>query len=58
MLVVVVVILVEGTFDPITDEDPIPKLNVVPDPLRDDDCGPTKMMEFEGMEGPLVDVMG
>ena len=50
--------VVEETHDPKIDEDPIPKWNVVPDPLRDEDDGPMDAPKFERDERPLLDEMG
>ena len=48
-------IVVEETLDPTISEDPIPKWNVVPNPLRDEDDGLVEALELEGIEMPVVD---
>ena len=58
MLVEVEMTVVEETLDPKSDEDPIPKSNVVPNPLRDEDDVLVDVPEVEGTKGPLVDEMG
>ena len=58
MLVEVAMTVVEETPDPKSDEDPIPKSNVVPEPLRDEDDVLVDVLEVKGIEGPLVDEMG
>ena len=58
VLVEVLVAVVEETPDPTIGEDPIPKENVVPDPLRDEDDGPVVVHKVERDKRPLVDEMG
>ena len=58
MPVEVMVVVVEETLDPTIGEDPILKLNVVPDPLRDEDDGPIEAPELARTERPVVDEMG
>ena len=52
------VVVVEETPHPKSDEDPIPKWNVVLDPLRDEDDRPVDSLEFVGTKRPLLDEMG
>lgn len=58
MLVEVVAIVVEEIPNPKSDEDPIPKWNVVPDPLRDEDNELVDAPKVESAEDPLGDGMG
>ena len=58
MLVEVVKAMVEETPNPKSDEDPIPKWNVVPNPLRHEDNVLVDVAEVKGIEGPLVDEIG
>ena len=50
--------MVQETLDPTVNEDPIPKWNVVPDPLRDEDDGPVETQKLVGVERLVVDEMG
>ena len=54
----VMAVVVEEIPDPKIDEDPMPKLNMVLDPLRDEDDGPVDTPEVEGAERPILDEMG
>ena len=50
--------VVEETPDPINDDDPNPKGNVVPDPLKDEEDGPVEALGGAGTNTPGVDGMG
>ena len=48
----------EETPDPINDDDPNPKGNVVLDPLKDEADGPVEAPRGAGTDTPRVDGMG
>ena len=50
--------MVEETLDPTIGIYPIPKWNVVLDPLRDEDDGPVEAPELARTERPVMDEMG
>ena len=58
VLVELMAIVAEETPDPTIGEDPIPKGNVVPDPLRDEDEGLVEAPELVGTKRLVVDEMG
>ena len=58
VLVEVMAVVVEETPVPTIGDDPIPKGEVVPNSLRDEDDGPVEAPGGEGTERPVVDEMG
>ena len=50
--------IVEETPDPINDDDPSPKGDVVPDTLKDEADGLVEALGGAGMDTPGVDEMG
>ena len=48
----------EETLDPINDDDPIPKGNVMPDPLKDEADGLVEAPRGEKSDTPRVDEVG